>query len=605
MINDAQNMFINTKTYTLGVIFAVLTVAALFFSGALFVDVENKTISFAHTPEAQAFAGGGGDGAGGAGDGGDGGPDTSGFAGGGGDGCGGCGDGGGDAAPAPEPTSDTDDGFAGGGGDGCGGCGSGGDADGFAGGGGDAGASPGESPSPDIPDDGGGNGGGGDDDDDDDNGGGDDDDNGNNDDDDGNGGGPARPRCLFLDITEVHSDGDITLSWGTRRAEEIRIEPDIFETDDEDEMREGSVRVRGDEDEYTLIVERGSREDECVVEFNDDDIVVLSERDRLPLVVSLTDIPQTGFEAGPFLTSLFYALIAFLSFGIAYVAVSRREMILARVFGTARDDDEGDSLSGGMLPHDEYQAHRDGEVFVDEETVEHPFVGEDPAYVTSASAPVNLPTGTFESALAEAPNNGLHILEEEAHKRSALLSSDAIRMIEDRATGRDEQIALLHDIIDRAKESFPREHGWLVVNRERINDMFHDAPATPGSGEVAMPQEAETHASDDATPRTSNTHTSFVGAVLEGDLPNAYRHMGGEPLLAIAEAVEALDAVYRYRKGMTQTRNDELIRQSEHLRDDQIEALIDVLTSAIDGTYKNEHSAAKIAILKAVKVVAS
>lgn len=423
--------------------------------------------------------------------------------------------------------------------------------------------------------------------DDDDNGGNDDNDDGNDDEDDnggGGGGGPALLRCLRFEVINTLPNGDVTLEWETRRAQELRIEPGVFETDDTDVMREGRITIEPTEDRYTLVIERFGNEEECVVELDTTDVVVLSERDQQPLVLSLTDIPETGFEAGPFLTFLFYAFLAGLSFVIAYILVMRRDLVLETIM-RQKETDRHEGYTEEDMNNDSYE-------------------NEYEEYAL-ASAPTNLPTGEMDTELSFEEENTLHPLEAEAHTRNALLSSDAVRMIEDRAETLPEQVSMLHEIIDRAKESFPREHGWIVVNRERINAVYQDdgVVRTPEVEEVPAPMpSAPMHEEATYTHRESHENT-LLGSILSGNLKEAYRSASHEPTLAIADAVESLDTIYRYRKGFTQSANQELVSVSAGLTDEQIESLIDILTSAIDGAYQNEQSAAKIAILRAVKAV--
>jgi predicted nucleic acid-binding protein len=55
------------------------------------------------------------------------------------------------------------------------------------------------------------------------------------------------------------------------------------------------------------------------------------------------------------------------------------------------------------------------------------------------------------------------------------------------------------------------------------------------------------------------------------------------------------------RKGESVMVSDLLVKETANLSDEQIKNMIASLTGAIDGTYTDEASAVKVAIMKAVK----
>jgi hypothetical protein len=75
-------------------------------------------------------------------------------------------------------------------------------------------------------------------------------------------------------------------------------------------------------------------------------------------------------------------------------------------------------------------------------------------------------------------------------------------------------------------------------------------------------------------------------------------------MFALADAAADLDAVYRNRKGESVTVSNMLSKETENLSEAQITEMITALTGALDGTYTDEASAVKMAIMKAVKVAA-
>ncbi len=154
----------------------------------------------------------------------------------------------------------------------------------------------------------------------------------------GGGGGSPLPRCeLKASDRKIKAGERVTLEWETRFGRELTIYEgdkddgdDIYDTDDEDDVEEGEITVRPTRDTtYTLVVERGSRDRECDVEIEveDDEVTVIDDRDQTPRVagITLTQVPYTGFEAGPALTLLFYALLALWGLFVAYHFVIRKK----------------------------------------------------------------------------------------------------------------------------------------------------------------------------------------------------------------------------------------------------------------------------------------
>ena len=371
----------------------------------------------------------------------------------------------------------------------------------------------------------------------------------------------------------------MTLRWETRNGSELFIKDnrgnDIFTTEDDDLVEEGDVIVRPTRDtRYTLTVERKSSRDLCNVEVETDgEVTFLS--DRQPLTsISLSSVPYTGFDAGPFLTSLFYLMIGLWSAALAYVYVlKKRGMTLGMIYGATVAAVAG---AAGSLPRREYQA---AQVMAS----------------ASAVAPANLPTGAYAQVEEEADDTaatmsaGAH-LEDRAHAHNVLLSSDAIRLILDQAESPADELALLDAIITRAKVAYPREDGWVVINRARIAELFahDDVP------EVAEPVL-------EVAPVSS---TTLAHAIVRGDIVGAYAAVGGAPLAALAQAAADLDTLFRARRGEDARGQGTLVQAAANLGDAQLEAAIAALAGAIDGTYHDEAAAVKLAVLKAVNAIA-
>ncbi len=424
----------------------------------------------------------------------------------------------------------------------------------------------------------------------------------------GGGGGSSSPRCeLEISDRRVKAGEEVTITWDNVRTNEMVIEDNrgniIVDTEDDSSIDEdeGSIVVRPTRDtEYSMTVTRGSRDRVCRVEVEiEDEVTVIETRTQEPQVagIALASVPYTGFEAGPFLTFIFYALLALWAAIIAYFLVVRER----NVFGV--------SLTGGAQPA--ATTKQSWEELVDEmhAKVAPTIEPETPVVASTATAdegvispqadvPSNLPTGESPvfgyaalneqlTPMAEEELDPMTELENAAHAAQALLSSDALNYFMDTYPDATERITALQALVADAKGTFPTESGWLVLNLERVREL-----AAP----VATAKTVH------FTPETRVGASSLAEAMVSGNVTAAYDMIGNRPMFALADAAADLDAVYRTRKGMTASASDLLIEKAAELSDEQIVEMIAALTSALDGAYDNEEAAVKMAIMKAIKV---
>lgn len=182
-------------------------------------------------------------------------------------------------------------------------------------------------------------------------------------------------------------------------------------------------------------------------------------------------------------------------------------------------------------------------------------------------------------------------LENHAHRNHALLSSDAMRYLA-HGIPSDEQISTLDSVIAAAQKTYPSEDGWVVINLSRMEQLLAETAQESVAAVLA------------ATPVAPVTAGSLAEAILSGNVVAAYEMIEHRPMVALADAAADIDAIYRSRKGEEVSVSDLLITQARALSTEQLEAAIVALTSALDGTYTDEASAVKMAIMKAVKAVA-
>lgn len=170
------------------------------------------------------------------------------------------------------------------------------------------------------------------------------------------------PRCE-LDVSDdrVNAGDTVTLEWNTDNADEITIEDDrgkeIFNSRSS-RYFDGEIDVRVFEDtEFTLTVEgEDNRDRDCSVDVRVDkeDISIYQHRNQEPIVagISFTQVPYTGFDAGPTLTAIFYSLLVLWALFIAYVLVIKRDSILGfrlRTANTAAYESTDDELKKKVM----------------------------------------------------------------------------------------------------------------------------------------------------------------------------------------------------------------------------------------------------------------
>lgn len=411
----------------------------------------------------------------------------------------------------------------------------------------------------------------------------------------GGGGGSSTPTCeLSVSKTKINRGDEVKLKWESSRATSLELVDSKGKTlvttenllgDAKKKLFDGTITVKPTGDTtYTLKVERGSRDRECKVKVNVEDVVVVSQiRDQKPLVagIALTDVPYTGFEAGPILTFLFYFVLMLWALYVAYLIVIRRNVL------------GGYQLA---MPNEGVKALPEvtSSTIVEKKT-EVPEVK-----VVSASAPINLPTGipvigyanygSIESTQVD--DEMVTQIENYSHTQKVLMSSDAIRHFISNTNSGEERMETLIQVIKMAKSNFPAEDGWVVINETRMKEICV----------ACLTKSVDSEANPYIPTVIPEGSGSLAEAIVTGNIVAAYEMIGNRPMFALADAASDLDSVVRVRKGGKEVVSDMLMQETAKLTDEQLLKMVEALTGALDGTYTDEASAVKMAIMKAVKV---
>jgi len=422
------------------------------------------------------------------------------------------------------------------------------------------------------------------------------------------GGSIALPTCkLEASKTKIKAGEEVKLTWTTSRNDNLILRDgkgevlvttaDLVGNEKYDVLDNGSKKVNPTANTtYTLVSEKGSREEICEVKIEvEKDIVVISQiRDQQPLIagIALADVPYTGFEAGPLLTAMFYILLAAWALYIAYAIVVRRKVVDGVV--VAGIPDGVISQVSGKVPSIPEIIRPD--VFV--ASVKAPEVGN--LFREVQSLPENLPVGNPTESFGsnegqvQAVNDSLITqIENYAHSERVLISSDAIRYFIAHTEAEVEKMTALSQVLNSAKTEFPAEDGWIVVNEKRMRDLCLVCA-------IGKPEAEKRSFIPTVVPEGAG---SLAEAIVSGNISASYSLLENNPMFSLADASSDIDAVYRKRKGQEGRVSAMLEEMTKDFSDEKLMGIIEALTSAIDGTYTDEKAAVKMAILKAVKLV--
>jgi hypothetical protein len=429
----------------------------------------------------------------------------------------------------------------------------------------------------------------------------------------GGGGGSSSLRCtLTISDKKITSGEKVTLKWNTTNATDVTLFDDrgkeLFSTEDyisseKKKYVDHELIVKPTRDTtYTLIAERGTRDEECTVKVDiGDSVTVLESRDQQPLIagISLSQVPYTGFEAGPFMTAMFYLILVAWSLLISYLIVLRQRTGAQRLSMAVIEPPIVVTQNQAAMQHAE-QVRPDvfapvisSAVLTDRRVEKH--------------VPANLPIGPvvvgYENLAAEeaeavalanphqATDAVVTDLENRTHAQKALLSSDAIRHFIGTTDGTVNRHETLDVIITEAKKMYPLEDGWIVINESRMRNLCTVCKSVElvSNNEPFIPA---------TIPEGSG---SLAEAIVTGNVVAAYQMIGNRPMFALADAAADLDSIYRIRQGAKAEVSELLTAETKNLSNEQIKNMIVALTGALDGTYTDEASAVKMAIMKAVK----
>ncbi len=343
--------------------------------------------------------------------------------------------------------------------------------------------------------------------------------------------------------------------------------------------------------------------------------------------ISLDQVPYTGFEAGPLLTTFFWLAVLAVSAGFAYVVTYIHPIALLQ-FAFKRNAE-----AKSEIQRTQHMSH------VAEETL-----AAMSALDTVAAAPI-------VSMTLSTPSESSSAIEDRAHTDNILLSPEATRLISDHIvrTGTSEH-EVIEQICAQARDTYPREDGWILLSKERAQTLLTRLGGTPTQA-VATTDATPTHVmqtSQDrpirSTPPVLSTHNSqpvttplhtrepaptpiastpssapidgheahaqFVGHLVAGEQQKTFdllRTMTGKgiaPETFIAQLVRILDDIYKNRLEGNHNPDPILAAKTATWSNGDFEKVLGILVECIDYSYSSTRIGTKVALAKAFEYFA-
>lgn len=362
-------------------------------------------------------------------------------------------------------------------------------------------------------------------------------------------------------------------------------------------------------------VTTGACTSNCGGGFNPPNVVMYSKPGETPLVASvfLSQIPYTGFEAGPALTAIFWLAVVLLAGAVAYFALGRRGIVnmfsghIAAVAGVPTEADIRHTLEarGEISPE------------VKSEPVAASVVAPMPVALPMVSAPTPVPAPTV-SADAGIPQLE-DVIESRAHAAGVLMSPEAVVAATELASDRADVLKLFGTILNDAVRTLPREDGWIMLTSDRLENLAATiAPKVAEKTVVSTVVPTYTIASTKPAASVDVTHVAgvdeavavqFVTSLVSGNRELAFsiirsmEHDHVSPTTLITSVATVLDRLYRVRQGGKNGIDAALVDASQNLNDDKLHQLVEVFTHSLDTVYANPFTGVKLALAQAFEII--
>ena len=359
----------------------------------------------------------------------------------------------------------------------------------------------------------------------------------------------------------------------------------------------------------------------CGGGLNPPNVVLYKQPSNQPLAfISLSQIPYTGFDAGPALTMLFWLAIGLFSALIAYIVAGKRGIRFVMGYANTtpharpetpaeRHEHAREEVYGTPYPTPDALATHQARVVSPTKTeevfipVEHLFTAVTPVVPARSPAP----------AIDGIPNIA-DVIESRAHAAGVLMSPEAVTLATSISTDRAESLRVFGNILNEAVRTIPRENGWVMLTTDRFADLANKdqgvsiAPPTASAFPIATPVGAPIDVVV-KSPVDSVAASQFASAVVSGNrdvafsVMRSFEHDGMSPTALMTSTAVALDTLYRTRRDSRPAVDVSLADAAAHLSDEQLAHLVNIFTHSLDTVYASPFTGVKLALAQAFEVV--
>ena len=326
-------------------------------------------------------------------------------------------------------------------------------------------------------------------------------------------------------------------------------------------------------------------------------VVLFSETDPSVLgeFISLDQVPYTGLASSIAKIALFVLGLLALSGGVVYLVARKRMKVLYAAAPVAPVTSAAVTAAPIVLA-DEPMPATDFGAYNEYAAAEAPVVAPRPAYVAPvvAQAPQNLP-GVTPVVSAVAPVTAaprvaevsVEKLQEFARSGRALVSDDAVKLIAASAEG-DEAKARerLSQVLEIAKTRYPREDGWLILDKERVREALFIS--------------------------VLSTVPLFIEWLVRGEDKKIFtflrmmKHQEQPVADFVRKVVAELDNVHRARlegaEDMARV-NAHVAEVTYHIASKDLEAMIGELLSGVDERYDSAYTSVRLALVRVLDAI--
>lgn len=302
--------------------------------------------------------------------------------------------------------------------------------------------------------------------------------------------------------------------------------------------------------------------------------------------VYLSQIPYTGFGAGPIVTTLFWLIILGISIFLGHIIISK----------------------GVMQKFVAHMTQQGATIYA------HNNVQDNNMNFTAAD---NIDDEMDDSPVAAPDLAGLSgKLEARAHEENILVSSEGLNIVVGLGGGTEHgAFDILETLIAKAKDTYPREDGWILLNTKRVHNLLPHTTAPAVSEEIDEEEEdnvednkVQAPTEDDASEESVTDDSvviEFIKNIIVKDMNKTFEILRGvkdiTPPEFIAQVVVILDEVYKDRLEGYRNKNEEVSKLLSDWTDDSLEGVIEILAEAIDHSYTSNRIGVKVALTKMFK----